>query len=101
MIFVHQSEAPRSFWMKNCMFNIDLIYLDNSGRIVAAHQMKKEPPKQPSENTKSYTERLKKHLSNEPARYALEFPPGTITRLKLKPGMIIPLPHQNLRAMTP
>jgi uncharacterized membrane protein (UPF0127 family) len=100
MIFVHPSNALRSFWMKDCMFDIDLAYLDSDGRIVALHEMKREPPRQPGENTKVYKDRLKKHFSMKPARYALEFPSGTMKRLNFQVGQVIPLPHRNLRALT-
>ena len=99
MIFVHTSDDTRSYWMRGCMFDIDLLFLDRSGTVVAAHQMKREPAQVPGENTRSYTNRLKKYLSNKPARYALEFPPGTIERLNIKPGEVIALPHRRLQQM--
>ncbi len=99
MIFVHPSDKMRSYWMKDCMFDIDLIYLDKSGTVVAVHEMKREPPRQPGENTRRYTDRLRKHMSEKPARYALEFPPGTIKRLEFKTGEVIALPHRRLREM--
>jgi len=34
MLFLFQEEAPRSFWMKNCLMPIDMVWLDRSFRIV-------------------------------------------------------------------
>lgn len=101
MVFVHAIEGNRSYWMKDCLFDIDLAYLDNDGRIVALHEMKREPPRHKRETLKAYKGRLKKHLSNKPARYALEFPPGTLKRLNFQVGQVVPMPHQGLRKMTP
>ena len=100
MLFVHPTASLRSYWMKNCLFDIDLAYLNDNGVIVAVHEMKAEPQRRPSESTLQYTNRLKKYLSAKPAQYALEFVPGTIQRLKLKPGQTIPLPRKALRGLT-
>lgn len=101
MIFVHPTEGNRSYWMKGCLFDIDLAYLDDDGRIVALHEMKREPPRHQRETLKAYKARLKKHFSSKPARYALEFPPGTIKRLNFQVGQVVPMPHQGLRKISP
>ena len=59
MLFVHPSAALRSYWMKDCLFNMDIAYLDSSGRIVAMYTMKIEPPQRPGEPTRNYKKRLK------------------------------------------
>lgn len=100
MLFAHPSASPRSYWMKDCLFNIDVAFLDPNGMIVAVHEMKVEPPKRASETTTTYTKRLKKYLSSKPAQYALEFVPGTIKRLSLKVGETIALPREGLRGLT-
>ena len=100
MLFAHPSASPRSYWMKDCLFDIDVAFLDANGTIVAVHEMKAEPPRRASETTARYTKRLKKYLSSKPAQYALEFVPGTIKRLKLQIGDTIPLPRQGLRGLT-
>lgn len=100
MIFVHPNAGLRSYWMKDCMFDIDMAYLDSDGRIVSLHEMKREPPRQPGESTKVYKERLKKYFSLKPSQYVLEFPPGTMKRLNFQVGQVIPLPRRNLQALT-
>jgi len=62
MLFVFQSEAPRSFWMKDTYIALDIAYLDVSFRIVDIQQM--EPQ----------TEEL--HNSAGPAMFALEVRKG-------------------------
>jgi uncharacterized protein len=86
MIFIHPDVALRSFWMKNCLMDIDIAFLDAAGEITAIHRMKAEPPKKPRESQAGYEARLKKYSSRKPAQFALEFKPGTLDRLKLKPG---------------
>ena len=100
MLFAHPSASPRSYWMKECLFNIDVAFLDAEGVIVAVHEMQAEPPKRATETTTKYTKRLKKYLSSRPAQYAVEFVPGTIKRLKLKVGETIALPREGLRGLT-
>ena len=35
MLFVFENEAPRSFYMKNTKFSLDIIYVDKNKRIVS------------------------------------------------------------------
>ena len=62
MLFVFESEAPRSFWMKDTYIALDIAYLDVNFRIVDIQQM--EPQ----------TEEL--HPSARPAMFALEVRKG-------------------------
>ena len=100
MLFVHPSAALRSYWMKDCLFDMDLAYLDARGKIIAMYTMKKEPPKRPGESLRNYKNRLKKYLSNSPAQYAIELQPGLMKKLGLRVGQVITLPHASLRGLT-
>ncbi|MCH2162783.1 MAG: DUF192 domain-containing protein [Phycisphaerales bacterium] len=100
MLFVHPDDTLRRFWMKDCLIDIDIAFLDGQGRIVALHRMKKEPPRRDGERLSSYEDRLTRYPSRRPARYALEFQAGTLDRLKLKVGQSVPLPHEELRKLT-
>jgi hypothetical protein len=100
MLFVHPSPALRSYWMKDCLFDMDIAYLDSKGKIVAMYTMKQEPPQRPGESTRNYKNRLKKYLSNTPAQYAIELQPGMMKPLGLKVGGVIALPQDGLRGLT-
>ncbi len=84
MLFVFPDADERSFWMKNCLFNIDLIFLDSRGTITAVHSMQTEDPKSEHESEFAYENRLNHYWSNGPARFAMEFQEGTNNRLGFK-----------------
>ncbi|MFW6021690.1 MAG: DUF192 domain-containing protein [Guyparkeria sp.] len=76
MLFVFPDERPRSFWMKNVTFPIDILYLDTDWHVVDVHDS--VPPCR-SDPCPGYP-------SRQPTRYVLELPAGTAERLSLKPG---------------
>ncbi len=84
MLFVFPDSNERSFWMKNCFFNIDLIFLDSRGTITAVHSMKTEDPKSEDESDFAYENRLNHYWSNGLARFAMEFQEGTNEKLGFK-----------------
>ena len=45
MLFVFPDAAERSFWMKNCYIDIDLLFLDSRGTVMSLHKMVFETPK--------------------------------------------------------
>src|SRR5205085_10620373 len=59
MIFLFASAQVRRFWMKNTRFALDIVFLDDGGKIVSIHRM--EP---------YVTE--KETASKAPAKYAIE-----------------------------
>jgi uncharacterized membrane protein (UPF0127 family) len=97
MLFVYRDSRPRTFWMKNCRVDIDLLYLGSKGRIVRVHRMKKEPPRREDETEWQYEWRLKSYPSRRPAQYVIELKAGTIDRLKLRRGQTIELDRAKLR----
>lgn len=97
MIFIYRESAVLRFWMKNCITDMDIIYLDRTGKITAMHEMKKEPLKGANETELQYENRLRSYSSNKPARYVLEIKPGSNKRLKLKVGQKIKLDLLKLR----
>ena len=42
MIFVYPDSQLRSMWMANCVIDMDVIFLDRSGRILTGYAMKAE-----------------------------------------------------------
>jgi hypothetical protein len=101
MLFVFPDDPQvRSFWMRNCLVDIDLIFVDPIGRVTATHAMKVEPLQQPGETEEEYFERLQRYTSRLPARYAIELPGGTLSRLSVAIGDTIALDRTRLAALS-
>jgi hypothetical protein len=73
MLFFFGDEAPRSFWMKNTLIPLDIIFIAKGGVILNIH-----------ENAVPHD--LTSIKSNGPAIAALELNGGTASRLGLKAG---------------
>jgi uncharacterized membrane protein (UPF0127 family) len=100
MLFIYpQTQAELSFWMKNCPIDIDILYVDHAGRIVATYRMKAAPPRRDGESKSNYDNRLPLYPSKRPAQFAIELKAGTIERLKIKPGQMIEMDVKRLEAM--
>jgi uncharacterized protein len=90
--------------MRDCLVDIDIIYLDPSGRIVAMHEMKVEPPRGPGEGetgdltNRAYEERLRRYSSRFPAQFAIEIKGGSLPTMKLREGDKVDLPLDALKA---
>jgi uncharacterized protein len=84
MLFIFPRSRPQTFYMQNCLVDIDVLFLAADGEIVSLHGMKVPKPGAAS--------RL--YHSVSPCRYALELPAGTIERLKLRIGQKIMLNEQ-------
>jgi hypothetical protein len=99
MLFVFPDASVRSFWMKNCLVPIDLIFLDSRGTVTATHEMTVETPKQDGESEWDYDNRLSHYWSNAPARFAIELQSGSIKRLDIKINERIRLDLKQLRSL--
>lgn len=99
MLFVFPDAILRSFWMKNCLVPIDLIFLDSRGTITATHAMPIEEPKTEDESEWEYDNRLSHYWSNSPARFAIELQSGSIKRLGLEVNERIALDVPHLRSL--
>ena len=97
MLFVFTDAQERSFWMANCMVNIDILFLDSRGTITATYEMKIEEPQGPNESQWDYERRLDHYYSNGPARFAIELQEGSIERMHLRVNDRITLELGNLR----
>lgn len=73
MLFVFKDSRPRSFYMKNTKFPLDLIYLDENKTIVSFQ-----------ENAQPLNENSLP--SNAPAKYVLEINAGLINNWELEVG---------------
>lgn len=96
MIFVFPAGSDRSFWMINCLVDMDIAYLSADGTVLSVYSMKKEAPRGPAEPEVDYENRLKRYLSGPGAQFAIETPAGTNDALKIKPGVKIPIDRRKL-----
>ncbi|MEM9373560.1 MAG: DUF192 domain-containing protein [Planctomycetota bacterium] len=112
MLFSFPDSQIRQFVMRDCLVDIDIIFLDAAGVITAMHHMPVEPPIQPDETRNtldalgrvvrlgSYEQRLKRYSSRFNARYAIELQGGMLENLDLQPGQRIELPTERLAEIT-
>jgi uncharacterized membrane protein (UPF0127 family) len=89
MLFVFPDDAPRVFWMRDCSVDIDIAFLDRTGRVVAAHRMTVEPSRRPDESQEQYWSRLRQYPSRAPARFAVELRAGSLSMLGLTVGSAV------------
>ena len=76
MIFIFSDEKIRSFWMKNTLIPLDLIFMAADGRVV---DIKKDFLPCQSDPCETYS-------SAGPAKYVLEINAGQVDKNNIKPG---------------
>lgn len=76
MLFVFQHDEPRTFWMKNTLIPLDMLFFDATHRLVAI-QANAQPCK---------ADPCELYVSNAPARYVLELNAGAATKLGVRKG---------------
>jgi uncharacterized membrane protein (UPF0127 family) len=74
MLFVFEVEDYHSFWMKNTLVALDMVWLDKDKRIV---HIERDVPPCKADPCPSYTPK-------RPGSYVLELKPGSADRLKLR-----------------
>ena len=77
MLFIHDSQQPLAYWMKNTRIPLDILYFDDARRLVS--QRRGVPPC-------SLGDRCPNYPSGAPARYVLELNAGQAERLGLEDG---------------
>ena len=94
-VFPDSEVAVQQFVMRDCKFDIDIIFLDKAGRVLKTHAMKKEDPRGPNERESVpeedavYHNRLKKYSSKFPSQFVIEIKGGSLKSLKVKEGDLI------------
>ena len=78
MIFVYDEEDYRSFWMKNTLIPLDIIFLDSELEVINIEQADPEP------NTSD--ENLVSYESERPAQYVLEINQNKSEEIGLEEG---------------
>ena len=96
MLFVYPGVAPRGMVMRDCAVPIDVAFLDDSGRVVAVHEMRVEPQRRSGERRGDYERRLPIYASSTPARFAIEVAGGRLAQLGLGVGDRVPLDAEAL-----
>jgi uncharacterized membrane protein (UPF0127 family) len=99
MIFIYPDVRRRSFWMANCLVDIDIIFLDQEAMVVRTHRMKAERPRAPRESRVAYHRRMHHYSSRRPAQMAIELKAGSLDRLDVRVGDRIALDLPRLKAM--
>lgn len=99
MLFIFPEARFRTFYMKDCLIDIDVIFLDNRGIVTAVHEMEKEPLQAEDETEREYEDRLKRYGSRYPARFAIEVEAGTIERLDVKVEDRVTMDLEGLKAL--
>ena len=98
MIFVFPESRILSFWMIDCLTDIDVAYCDRNGKVVSTYTMKTEPPQAPGESREAYMARLKRYPSADDALFAIEVKAGALEKLGVKPGTQLKLDYAKLRS---
>ncbi len=80
MIFIYKDEKPRSFWMKNTLIPLDLIFIDSDNKIV---DIKKDFQPCKTDVCETYT--------SKPAVYVIEVNAGIVDELGIEIGEKIEL----------
>lgn len=99
MLFVFPNAEHRGFWMKDCLIDIDLIFLDSRGIVTAVHRMPAEPLQGEHETLAEYEARLPFYRSRYPAQFAVELPAGSIDRLGVKVEDRVQMDLERLKAL--
>jgi len=102
MIFIFKDSRERSFWMKNCLVDMDIIYIDRAHRIVSAHNMKNQPPKRDSESESDYEDRIRSsasYPSRGASQFVIELKAGKIQELRLQRGEKVILDADELKEL--
>lgn len=79
MLFVFPDAQPRTFWMKNTLIPLDMLFFDASRHLVAI-QADAQPCK---------ADPCQLYPSNAPARYVLELNAGAAAKLGARKGDVI------------
>jgi uncharacterized membrane protein (UPF0127 family) len=111
-LFVFPRPLITGFVMRDCPIPIDVIYLDQTGRIVAMHEMQPEPPRTEEEKklaprspgdpewlwvNDQYEARLKQYPSRYAMQLVIELRGGTYKTLGIKEGDKVELDVEGLK----
>jgi hypothetical protein len=87
MIFLFNQDETQSFWMKDTLISLDIIWVNSQGKVV--HKVTA-----PTE-TNTPNNQLKIYKNTQPAKYVIELNPGISEKIGLQTGDHIDLPNLN------
>lgn len=79
MLFVYRTEQPVSFWMRNTLIPLDMIFMDGTGTIVTVHENAV-----PLDETPIF--------GGDSIQYVLEINGGLSSQLGIEPGDVLQHP---------
>ena len=100
MLFAYPKPDLLSFWMKDCLIDMDMVFVDAEGKISALHEAKRQPLRTRGQSLDVYESGLKRYSSNRRAKYCIELPAGSIKRLKPSLGQRIELDWASIDSRT-
>lgn len=77
MLFIHDSEQPQAYWMKNTLIPLDILYFNKERKLISAQE--RVPPC-------SAGDRCPPYPSDGAALYVLELNAGSVELFKIEPG---------------
>lgn len=80
MLFIFPQASSQGFWMKNCLMDMDIAYIDDAGKIVDIITMKAPKPGDVL---------FPRYRSSQPVRYALETNPGWFAKRGIEVGEMV------------
>jgi len=83
MLFIFNKEIIQSFWMKDTLIPLDIIFINKSGQITDIYTASPEPKKSDLQ--------LKIYQSSQAAKYVIELNAGTAVKIGLNKGDILDL----------
>ncbi|MDQ3719109.1 MAG: DUF192 domain-containing protein, partial [Thermoproteota archaeon] len=81
MLFAYDDEETRSFWMKNTLIPLDMVFFDSSSKII---DIKENVP--PCKQEEGEEEQCPTYTSKGPAQYVLEVNAGFVREKGIKIG---------------
>lgn len=114
-VFPDNQVQVHGFVMRDCPVQIDIIYVDAMGKVVAMYEMMPEPPRTEAEKAMvppfanapawtytnpAYENRLRKYSSQQPSQFVIELRGGTLKQLQaagLKVGDVLALDLAGLK----
>ena len=81
MLFIFEQEAPQSFWMKNTLIDLDIVFIGADKRVTSvAEQMP---------HSYTYTPDNEVAFADGYGKYVLEIPSKSAARHGVKPGTLL------------